>query len=229
MWEQRTAPAGCMEDGMNRTRRLDQRYRHLLYGGLAVSAGIHMALLGLRFAVPVLPADVPMQVASIDPDPFEAMEVVPVEALLSQPAGASLQTAPAGPIADAAPAAPSRSAAASASASAPPVPAPIEAEVAFEELTVFDPLSQAEIRPVVFTDLSVAVVELPVDSDLNGEAEDDVEVYVPGSIGAAKRQWSGSVGTATMGGSGGIRIFGGGGSGGHCPMPGGRAAPPIWK
>lgn len=214
---------------MNRTRALDRRYRHILYGGLAVSAGVHAALLAVSFHVPLLSDDRPMEVETIVEQPFDAAEIVAIrDAVLPAEAGVLTEAAP-GPVSEAAPAAPARSAAASATASSPPVPAPTVPEVAFEQLTVVDPLSQATIRPVLFTDLPVALAEAPVDSEMDGEAEDDVEVYVPGSIGAAKRAWSGSTGTsAPGGGTGGIRVFGGGG-GGHCPMPGGRAVPPIWK
>lgn len=214
---------------MDRTRSLDRRYRRILYGGLAVSVGAHAALLGVSFDVPLL-SDSTMEVARIAPDPFDAIEVVPMEAIAFEaPAGAVIEALAAGPV-DAAPAAaPARSAASSPAASAPPVAAPVVAEVAFEQLTVFDPLSSAPIRPVEFTDLPVAIASLPVDSELDGEAGDDIEVYVPGSIGAAKRQWSGGTGTTALAGEGGARIFGGGGSGGHCPMPGGRIVPPIWK
>lgn len=217
---------------MNRTRTLDRRYRHILYGGLAVSAGVHAALLGVRFHAELPGEDSPIEVERIVERPLDdVIEIVALQdALEMAQAGVTAELAP-GRISDAAPAAPSQSAAASASASAPPVPAPTVPAVAFEELTVVDPLSQAPIRPVVFTDLPLAMAEAPVDSDLEGEAEDDVEVYIPGSIGAAKRAWSGSTGTNPLGGgNGGLRIFGGVG-GGHCPMPGGggRAVPPIWK
>jgi len=215
---------------MNRTRVLDRRYRRIMVGSLAVSAGIHIALFGLRFEVPLLPSDPPLTVERIA-DPFDAVEVVAVEpAELPAPAGAQVSDpAPVGP-ALATLAAPAQAAAASATASAPPVPEATPADIAFEELAVFDPLSQAPIRPVHFTDLPVAMTDSPVDSGQDGEAEDDLDIYVPGSIGAAKRKWSGNVGTSALGGGGGFRIFGGTGSGGHCPMPGGgRAVPPVWK
>jgi hypothetical protein len=214
---------------MQRTRALDRRHRRILWGGLAVSAGVHAALLGVSFDVPSIPDDT-LQVEQLVVTPFEAIEVVQLEAATSAaPAGSMNDAAPVGPMADAAPAAPSTSAAATPVAASPTPPAPVVAEVAFEQLTVFDPLSSAPIRPVEFEDLEVAQVSMAVDSEMDGEAEDDVEVYVPGSIGAAKRAWGGSTGTNTLGGGeGGIRIFGGGGSGGHCPMPG-RAVPPIWK
>jgi hypothetical protein len=215
---------------MDRTRSLDRRYRRILYGGLAVSAAAHAALIGVRFHVPVLSDDT-MQVEQLALTPFDAVEVVQVQVAMSAfPAGAMNDVVPAGPVADAAPAAPSMSAAPTPVSASPTAPAPVVPEVAFEQLVVFDPLSSAPVRPVEFEELQVAQVSMPVDSGLNGEAEDDVELYVPGSIGAAKRAWGGSSGTDVRGGGeGGVRIFGGGGSGGHCPMPGGRIVPPIWK
>jgi hypothetical protein len=215
---------------MDRTRSLDRRYRRILYGGLAISAAAHAALIGVRFDVPVL-SDATLRVEQLAVTPFDAVEVVRMQVAAStSPVGAMNDVAPVGPVADAAPAAPAMSAAATPVAASPSPPAPVEPAVAFEQLTVFDPLSSAPIRPVEFEDLQVAQVSMPVDSELNGEAEDDVELYVPGSIGAAKRAWGGSSGTNAAGGAeGSVRIFGGGGSGGHCPMPGGRIVPPIWK
>lgn len=216
---------------MDRTRSLDRRYRRILFGGLAVSAGVHAALIGVSFDVPAI-ADGTLQVEKLAATPFDAVELLQLETspTINAAAGVMNDVMPAGPVADASPAAPSTSAAASPVAASPVPPAPVVPEVAFERITVFDPLSAAPVRPVEFEQLEVAQVTLPVDSDLAGEAEDDIEVYVPGSIGAAKRAWGGSSGAGAVGGAdGGVRVFGGGGSGGHCPMPGGRMVPPIWK
>jgi hypothetical protein len=54
-------------------------------------------------------------------------------------------------------------------------------------------------------------------------AENDVPLYVPGSIGKAKRQWAGGDGSGDR--AGGLRTFVIG-SGGHCPVPG-RVIPPY--
>ena len=72
-----------------------------------------------------------------------------------------------------------------------------------------------------------------VDQLLASESdEDDIPIYVPGSIGQAKRNWANANGTG--GGDAGegsaIRIGFGGRGGGHCPVPGkGRLKPPVWK
>jgi hypothetical protein len=213
---------------MNRTRSLDRRYRRILYSGLAVSAGVHAALIGVGFDAPLLSGDTTIEVERIAVEEFDAVEVVAIQPALTAPTGGEASDlAPAGPVSDASPSPAARSAAASPVASAPPAPAPTVPEVAFEQLTVLDPLSSAPIRPVEFTTLRVAVATLPVDSEMNGQAEDDIEVYVPGSIGAAKRQWGGTEASNTLGGGSGISIFAGGGSGGHCPMPG--RAVPDWR
>jgi hypothetical protein len=104
---------------------------------------------------------------------------------------------------------------------APPVatPTPEPLEPAFASLPVMDPLSNDIVKPVAFADLPVA--DTP-------EVEDDesgIPLYVPGSIGAAKRGWAGTNGTSPARESRGrIAIVQGGG---HCPVPG--RVPPYWK
>jgi len=103
-----------------------------------------------------------------------------------------------------------------------PAPVPPEPVVtpapAFEQLAVVDPLTRTEATPIAFPDLpaveTVAAAASP---------EADVPVYVPGSIGKAKRQWAGGDGTDDRGGLRRTIIVGGGG---HCPVPG-RVIPPY--
>jgi len=211
---------------MNRSRALDRRYRRILAVSLGLSVGIHALLLAFRFEVPLLSREE----STVQFEQADAAE--PLDEVIEVLALAPL-SAPVGPVSDAAPAAPAISAAggspAAVSSLATPVPRAVVADIAFEELKVFDPLSNGEIEPVAFTDLPEAVTNAAAEAALDGEAEDDVPVYVPGSIGKAKRQWGGGAGTNTLGDGSGPRVIfgGGGGNGGHCPMPG--RVPPIWK
>ena len=220
---------------MDRSHSNDRRYRRILGVSLVLSVGVHALLFGLRFEAPMLmKADrtIEFETAAITevPVPFDGAELIALET-------AATSSAANGPVSDAAPAAEAMSAAAStpagsASDVAMPVPQAVLADAAFEELTVFDPMSAVVVDPVAFQDLPSAAVDAAATIAMEGEADDDVEVYVPGSIGKAKRAWSGDIGTNTIGNGDGPRIIfgGGGGAGGHCPMPGrGGSVPPIWK
>jgi hypothetical protein len=215
---------------MNRSRDLDRSYRRLLTAGLGVSALIHVGLLAMKFTAPALPRPTSSvvfeRVVPVVEEPIQ--QRTRVIQLIPAPATTSAAEAP---ILDAAPAAPS---AASASAtpvavsetgSGAPVPAAARAEVAYEKMPVIDPLSMGEVSPVVFTDLPVAAT----DPNALEDGEADVPLYVPGSIGKAKRNWAGGIGSNEIGnGRGAFVVVGGGG--GHCPMPGrGAAPPPVWK
>jgi hypothetical protein len=215
---------------MNRSRDLDRSYRRLLAAGLGVSALIHLGVLAMKFTTPALPqASSSIVFESIVPiveEPVQErtrlVQFIPAPAV-SSPAD--------GPISEAAPAAPSMASASatpvavSVTGAGAPLPSAAIADVAYEKMPVIDPLSMGEVSPVVFTDLPVAAV----DPNALEDGVADVPVYVPGSIGKAKRNWAGGTGTNEVGnGRGAFVIVGGGG--GHCPMPGGtRAPPPIWK
>jgi len=212
---------------MNRSRELDRSYRRLLTAGIGVSALIHVGVLAMKFTAPALP----QASASIVFEPVVPVAEEPTEErtrLLQFIPAPATNNASELPISEAAPAAPSMASAsatpvgASDAGTGAPLPAAAVAEVAFEKLPVIDPLSMGEVSPVVFTDLPVAAV----DANELEDGEADVPVYVPGSIGKAKRNWAGGTGSNEIGnGRGAFVIVGGGG--GHCPMPG--KAPPIWK
>lgn len=111
---------------------------------------------------------------------------------------------------------------------APPVPdpeptitaTPEPVAPAFAELPVMDPLSNQVVQPIAFAELPVAETPEIADDDF------DLPLYVPGSIGAAKRGWAGSNGSpgTSKDGRGRIIVMTGGG---HCPVPG--RVPPYWK
>lgn len=218
---------------MDRSHAHDRRYRRILGVSLALSVGVHALLFGLRFDAPMLTkADrtIEFETATITevPVPFDGAELIALET-------AATSSAADGPVSEAAPASEAMSAAAStppgsASDIALAVPQTVLADAAFEQLTVFDPMSASVVEPVAFEDLPSAMADAATTVAMEGEADDDVEVYVPGSVGKAKRAWSGDIGRNTLGNGDGPRVIfgGGGGAGGHCPMPG-RGVPPIWK
>jgi hypothetical protein len=213
---------------MDRTRALDRRHRRVLVAGIALSVGVHAAAFaGLRFSTPDLETVTRGSVALLPPEIESAVwreaprvvETVPPEfALLPldfEAAGdAGAGGAPPPPRA------------------APPLggldaPVVTGGDYAFQRLDVLDPFTNGRVSPVSFGDLPEA------EFTVAGEAEDSVAVYVPGSVGQAKRNWAKGSG-AGFGDSGagkGIRIGLVGGGGGHCPMPGkgGRPLPPVWK
>ncbi len=98
------------------------------------------------------------------------------------------------------------------------VPAVVVPAPTFEPMRVVEPVTSTEIAPVAFE-------SLPEASPAPSEA-DDVPLYVPGSIGKAKRQWAGGDGALAQPGNHTGTIMVGRG-GGHCPMPG--RGGPIWK
>lgn len=89
---------------------------------------------------------------------------------------------------------------------------------AFEVMPVLDPLTGHTVQPVAFETLEVASAP---------DTGDDIAVYVPGSIGKAKRKWAGGDGAVERrdARNGGFVLVGGGG---HCPVPG-RVIPPIFR
>jgi hypothetical protein len=210
---------------MDRSRTLDRQYRRILYGGLALSAAAHVGFLALRFTAAPLPAE--SSTIAFQPAGDEFVQPPEARIQLIQFASNS-SVADAAPISDAAPALPEAASASAVpvavieSGAGAPVASAAVAEIAFERIPVMDPLSGGEISPIVFTDLPAASAG---GTELE-EGEADVPVYVPGSIGRAKRNWAGGNGASPEGQARGAFVIIGG-SGGHCPMPG--RAPPIWK
>jgi hypothetical protein len=204
---------------MNRTASLDRRYRRILRGGVAASVLVHAALFAsLRFEIPGLEGE--SVIALVAPEQWEepTVEQAPIE--LIQFAAASSSTAPAAEAGAAALPPIGEAGAATLQVATSAIEANITdvaAEPAFETLAVVDPMTNAAVKPIAFDALPAVTTTAPGEA----EAEDDgVEVYVPGSIGKAKRQWARGIGEADAGsGPGGLRgviAIGGG----HCPMPG---------
>jgi hypothetical protein len=196
---------------MNRTTSLDRRYRRILVGGVAASILVHAALFAsLRFEIPGLQRNSVITMAAPD-DPVR--ELLPMEVLQFTAAPASTTDAGAASLAPSSKAtAPAPRIAAATSPDAAVVEA--AAEPAYETLNVVDPLTNAAVRPIAFDALPAVASAAPA-----AEADDGVEVYVPGSVGKAKRDWARGIGEAESGPGGGrIGIVAIGG--GHCPMPG---------
>jgi hypothetical protein len=78
---------------------------------------------------------------------------------------------------------------------------------------VVDPLTSSTVQPVAFEELPAATVAAD-----ESDADASTPVYVPGSIGKAKRQWAGGSDAAVQPASRGKFIIGTGG--GHCPVNG---------
>ena len=214
---------------MDRTRALDRRHRRVLVAGIALSVGVHAAAFaGLRFATPVLETVTRSSVALLPPEIGSAVWREAPRVVQTAPPEFDLQPldfeAAGDPGAGGAPP-PPRAAAPLGGIDARVVAA---AEHAFQRLEVLDPFTNGRVSPVSFGDLPEA--EFTVASESPG---DTIPVYIPGSVGQAKRNWAkGSGGGFGDSGAGkGIRIGLVGDNGGHCPMPGkgGRPLPPVWK
>ena len=216
---------------MNRTRALEGRHRRMLGIGIVLSAAAHAAVFAsLRFAAPAIDRQTPRVLSLMPPEAESAiwkdaprvietllLPLAVVEPLNFEAAG--------DPGAGGAPP-PPRAPAPAGGINTAVVPAGV---VAFQKLPVQDPFTNGLVTPVSFGDLPEAEFTVAT----NGEEDDEIPVYVPGSVGQAKRDWAkGSGPGAGPGGDGrGIRIGFGGNGGGHCPMPGkgGRPLPPVWK
>ena len=209
---------------MSRSRSLNRRHRIILSAGIAASVAVHAVLFAaMRFDFEPLPertADIaitPTHPVEFVPVPEEAIEVVPLAGAFTSPALAALADAGGG-AADTPPigtqAAPVASASSTAALTVPVVET--GALPAYEQLTVMDPLSNVPVDPIAFSDLPEAETTAEA-----GEGDDGIEVYVPGSIGKAKRQWAKGIGDGESDdGRGSGLLIGVGRGGGHCPMPG---------
>lgn len=215
---------------MDRTRALDRRHRRILGAGIAVSLAVHAAVLAsVRFDVMPLHRDAAAALELLPPDALgtvweKAPEIVqtrPTEVALHPLDFDVLGTSGAG---GAPP--PPRAAAPAGGVNSPVVPT---GSLAFQEMVVIDPLTNGRTVPVSFGDLPEAAFTVAADS------EDDLPVYVPGSVGRAKRNWANGAGagngTTGEGPGRGIGVVGVGG--GLCPLPlpgrGPRQKPPVWK
>ena len=217
---------------MSRSRSLNRRHWTILSAGVAASIGVHALLFAImKFEFQPLPErDTSIAFKPTHPVEFiaveeEAIEVVPIVGAFTREASAQLADAGGG-VADTPPvgtrAAPVASASSAAAQAVPVVET--SALPAYEQLAVMDPLSNAAVDPIAFSDLPEAETRAEED-----EGDDGIEVYVPGSIGKAKRQWAKGIGDGEAGeGSGSGLLIGVGRGGGHCPMPGRGRIPVSW-
>lgn len=216
---------------MDRIRALDRRHRRILGAGIVASLAVHAAVFAsVRFEVLPLKHESVSAMELIQPDAVTAVwekapEVVqtrPIEAapdpqVLFDALGAS-GAGGASP--------PPRAAAPAGGVATPVVPTGTQA---FQQMVVLDPLTAGRVTPVSFGDLPEA------EFTVAAESEDDLPVYIPGSVGRAKRNWAkgAGAGNGTTGDGKGMGIGVVGTGGGICPMPlpgrGGKAKPPVWK
>lgn len=201
---------------MNRTASLDRRHRRILAGGVIASAVVHAALFAsLRFEIPIDGHDSEISLVP------QAMDV-PAETAVLELLSFALTAAPSAPSAEAGAAAlppmggaPAGAESVAASPAFESVMTEHAAGPAFETLAVVDPMTNASVQPIAFDALPAVTTAAPADSE-----EDGVQVYVPGSVGKAKRQWARGIGEADAADGRGARIGIIAVGGGHCPMPG---------
>jgi hypothetical protein len=218
---------------MSRSRRLRRDSRRALALGVGLSLAAHAAVFALvRMEITPLAgkqAVVAMTMAEL-PTPFdEAPELIELD--LSQPAprveaaSSSFLAGAASTAGSSAPAAASASTAPE-SAGAPILPTVSAEELSYDQLVVMAPVPTVDAPTVPFD-------ELPVAQTTPAAAAEDAEVpvYVPGSIGRAKRGWATTGDGEERRGDGPGWSFGvvAGSGDGHCPMPGrgGRVPPPT--
>jgi hypothetical protein len=217
---------------MNRTHRARLERRRATLLGVGLSFVIHAGVLALvRIDVQALPERPRVFFEADDADPLEiarAIEVVSFPRDMRAPAPRTMDPASEAGAA----AAPAPAAGLPANAAPRPLPgSPLlpasasPAEQTWDELVVVDPLRNVQDEPVAITDLPAAEA-----TPERGDAPDAVEVYEPGSVGRAKRQWAAAgAGVAEKGVKSWTIGFAGGG--GHCPMPGrgGTRPGPFWN
>lgn len=201
---------------MNRSASLDRRHRRILVGGVLASAMVHAALFAtLRFEIPIEQSE---SVISLASQPQDVPDEAPVLELISFAPAAAPPAASAQAGAAALPPMGGAAAGAVTVAASTTVEAAITdyaAEPAFETLAVVDPMTNETVQPIAFDVLPAVTAAAPAESE-----DDGVQVYVPGSVGKAKRQWARGIGEADAGDGRGARIGIIAVGGGHCPMPG---------
>jgi hypothetical protein len=202
--------------------------RRAVVFGIGVSLAAHAAVFAfLSMEVPVLEKRAPVtwvfgEAPSLEPAQDPVMQVV--ELRLEDAAALSLETTvSAGGGAEEAGASPSSAPApADARAIAPTVSS---SDLSYDQLMVVEPVRSQVVTPVAFDQLAAAETAAPATPE-----KDDAPVYVPGSIGRAKRGWA-AAGEGDGSGARGVRsgwtLVSGTGDG-HCPMdPPGRGLPPT--
>lgn len=195
--------------------------------GVSASVAIHVVILVfVRISMPAIEGSADVHVTFEQPAQIRFVAATPevpqvVEPVVEAPAESDLvETSLAG--------AASMSAASAASA----LPAAAAAPEAGDPILA---AAQDTAAPVlaahvaVVPDPNMVLVSDAPELDLRSEpeAEENVPVWRPGSVGNAKRQWAGEgSGVASAGKGAGIGLVVGRGP--HCPMPGrGRPVPPL--
>jgi hypothetical protein len=176
---------------------------------LSAASAVALTLLSRHADSPVPPSDRSVSFEPIAARADGPTDIVKLEAALPDPPEQGEDPSPEAP--------PSPDPVSPAETLPVPVMAPV-ADAAFEQLAVVDPLTNSEVQPVEFPQLPA--VETPAPA---ADAESDVPLYVPGSIGKAKRQWAGGDAVVEKRNGRGLVVTGGGG---HCPVPG-RVIPPY--
>jgi hypothetical protein len=185
------------------------RQRTLAIGLVLTAAGaVAFATLSRQANEPLSASDRSVTFEPIAARADDPTGVVKLEAALPEPAEQGEDPSPEAPPSPE-PASP---------AETPPVPLTTPVAEAFEQLAVVDPLTNSEVQPIEFPELPA--VETPAPA---ADAESDVPLYVPGSIGKAKRQWAGGDAVVEKRNGRGFVVTSGGG---HCPVPG-RVIPPY--
>jgi hypothetical protein len=214
---------------MSRSRRLRRDGRRALALGVGLSLAAHAAVFALvRMEITPLArkqAVVAVTTAELLTPFDEAPELIELD--LSEPAP-RVEAASSSFLAGAASTAGSLASAASTapeSAGAPIVPTISAEELTYDQLVVMAPMATVDAPTVPFDELPVAQTT-PAPAAENAE----VPVYVPGSIGRAKRGWATTGDGEERVGDGAGWSFGvvAGSGDGHCPMPGrGGRVPPT--
>ena len=218
---------------MSRSRRLRRDSQRALALGVGLSLATHVVVFALvRMEITPLArkqAVVAMSMAKL-PTPFDEAPAL-IELDLSEPAP-RVEAASSSFLAGAASTAGSfASAAASAStapesAGAPILPTVSAEDLSYDQLVVTAPVLMVDAPTVPFDELPVAQT-----TPAAGAEDAEVPVYVPGSIGRAKRGWAAAGEGEERRGDGPGWSFGvaSGNGDGHCPMPGrgGRVPPPT--
>ncbi|MCI0434162.1 MAG: hypothetical protein L0271_11080 [Gemmatimonadetes bacterium] len=213
----------------SRSRTLGKRHRRTLIASVIASGAVHAALFAaMKFEYEPLSArEAEIAAVAVKPVEFVPVDEEPIEVIRLRGAFTSTAPMPEGGGAADTPPLGVEGASFTAAASAALLSEPLlvtGTEPAFERLTVVDPMTQAAVEPIAFADLPAAETAAEVE-----DGDDGVEVYIPGSVGKAKRQWAKGIGEDESGdGRGAGLSIGIGGGGGHCPMPGRGRIPVSW-